>query len=378
MKLSIPQIIDKIVNLLEVQYIYLSKVKIKGEEKPFLLILWREGSSGLSNDLAPLVHRVFQEHTDVLFRTYALSFAERQLREGNLFFIDACKPENLKYSIPGQHLPTLTEGMDMQKALEVAKDRFQKEYTKAADFKEGALFYIKRENYVQAAFMLHQSIELTYRLTELLAIGKEKVCHSIANHQKYIKAFIPELGALFRPEEETALLQLLDDAYKGVRYGSDYHITPEQINEIHTKSETQLAIVKELFNTKWEACKKEAVEKKKENPTTPLKDNNEIRKKIQRLAGMKLKKLSPNSDKLYYKTDFLVNGPADVLYNAAGIMKVCIIALEYADGKFSDLIPQPHINIQTALEHALQLLPFEEIERLEEILEEHIRFSGDC
>ncbi|MGS2740179.1 hypothetical protein [Sinomicrobium sp. M5D2P17] len=54
-------------------------------------------------------------------------------------------------------------------------------------------------------------------------------------------------------------------------------------------------------------------------------------------------------------------------------MKVCIIALEYADGKFSDLIPQSHINIQTALEHALQLLPFEEIE----CLEEHIRFPDD-
>lgn len=375
MKLSVQQIIDKIVNLLEVQYIYLSKVTIKEEEKPLLLILWQEGSSGLSDDLAPLVHRVFQEHADILFRTYALSFAERQLREGNLFFIDACKPENLKYSIPGQHLPALTEGMDMGKALEVAKDRFQKEYTKVADFKEGASFYIEKQNHVQAAFMLHQSIELAYRLTELLAIGKEKVCHSIANHQKYIRAFIQELGALFHPEEETALLQLLDDAYKGVRYGSDYHITPEQIDKIQAKSEKQLTTVKELFNTKWEACKKEAIEK--ENPTTPLQDNNEIRKKIQRLAGMKLKKLSPNSDKLYYKTDFLVNGPADVLYDVAGIMKVCIIALEYADGKFSDLIPQPHINIQKALEHALQLLPFEEIECLEEILEEHIGFSGD-
>ncbi|MGS2761832.1 HEPN domain-containing protein [Sinomicrobium sp. M5D2P9] len=375
MKLSVQQIIDKIVNLLEVQYIYLSKVQVKGEEKPLLLILWKEGSSGLSDDLAPLVHRVFQEHTDVLFRTYALSFAERQLREGNLFFIDACKPENLKYSIPGQHLPTLTEGMDMQKALEVAKDRFQKEYSKAVDFKEGALFYIKKSNYTQAAFMLHQSIELAYRLTELLAIGKEKVCHSIANHQKYIRAFIPELGALFHPEEETALLQLLDDAYKGVRYGTNYQISPEQKDKIYTKSEAQLAIVKELFNTKWEACKNEAAEKKKENSSISLKGNHKIKEKIQRLTEMKLNKL--NSGKLYYKADFLVNGPADVLYDAVGIIKVCIIALEYADGKFSDLIPQPHINIQTALEHALQLFPFEEIECMEEILEEHIGVSSD-
>ncbi|MBC9794888.1 HEPN domain-containing protein [Sinomicrobium weinanense] len=378
MKLSIPQIIDKIVNLLEVQYIYRSTVEVKGEEKPLLLILWQESSSGLPDDLAPLVHQVFREHSGVLFRTYALSFAERQLREGNLFFIDACKPENLKYCIPGQHLPTLTEGMDMGKALEAAQDRFQKEYSKAAGFKEGALFYMEQQNHVQAAFMLHQSIELAYRLTELLAIGKEKVCHSIASHQKYIRAFIPELGALFHPEEETVLLQLLDDAYKGVRYGTDYYIRPEQIDKIYAKSETQLTMVKELFRTKWDACKKEAVEKKKENSSIALQDNHKIRKKIETLAKSKYYKSRPDSDKLFYKADFLVSGPANVLYDIAGIMKVCIIALGYIDGSFSSLIPQPHMNIQAALEHALQLMPFEEMECMEAILEEYIGASNDC
>mgnify|MGYP001364195133 FL=1 len=53
-------------------------------------------------------------------------------------------------------------------------------------------------------------------------------------------------------------------------------------------------------------------------------------------------------------------------------MKVCIIALEYADSSYGRLIPEPHVNIQTALEHILQLLPFEEVECLEEIIEEYI------
>lgn len=66
----------------------------------------------------------------------------------------------------------------------------------------------------------------------------------------------------------------------------------------------------------------------------------------------------------------MVLGLSDILYDIAGIMKVCIIALEYADGRFNRLIPQPHVNIQTALEHILQLLPFEEMECLEEIIKE--------
>ena len=254
---EIQEVVSRISNLPDVQYVYHSQVEIKGERKPLLLILLSEGGSGLPDDLVPLMYRLFREHTGFLFRTYALAFAERQLRLGNLFFIRTCGHANLVYSLPGLHLLPLTEGMDMDRALEVAKGRFQREYTKAVDFKEGALFYVGRGNYAQAAFMLHQAIELAYRLAEMLAIGKEKICHSIAAHQKYINPFIPELGTLFNTEKETIVLQRLDDAYKGVRYGMDYRVSPEQVQRIYAKSEIQLTIVHQLFHTGWEACKTE-------------------------------------------------------------------------------------------------------------------------
>src|SRR5690606_9094677 len=96
-----------------------------------------------------------------------------------------------------------------------------------------------------------------------------------------------------------------------------------------------------------------------------------IKAKINELVNIKLCRLSPDSDKYYYKTNFMVHELSDILYDIAGIMKVCIIALEHADSRFNRLIPQPHVNIQTALEHILQLLPFEEMECLEEIIKEN-------
>lgn len=96
-----------------------------------------------------------------------------------------------------------------------------------------------------------------------------------------------------------------------------------------------------------------------------------ILEKINELVDRKMDRLSPDSDKYYYKTEFMVTGLADTLYDIARIMKVCIIALEYADTRFGRLIPQPHVNIHTAMEHILQLLPFEEIECLEDIIKEN-------
>ena len=44
--------------------------------------------------------------------------------------------------------------------LQKTETLFKKEYTKTLDFQEGANFYIEKENYPQAAFMLHQALLL--------------------------------------------------------------------------------------------------------------------------------------------------------------------------------------------------------------------------
>jgi len=51
-----------------------------------------------------------------------------------------------------------------------------------------------------------------------------------------------------------------------------------------------------------------------------------------------------------------------------------ILACNYADGRYSRIIPQPNVNIQTALEHIYELLPFEEMECLEEIVKNYPDF----
>src|SRR5690606_34647437 len=109
----------------------------------------------------------------------------------------------------------------------------------------------------QTAFMLHQAFELAYRAAERLAMGREKVCHGIGKHQKYIFPFIPELGRVFSAKKEldVSLLHLLDMAYREVRYRA-YDVPPEHITVLQAKLEQVLAIVDNEFHTCYYSCKK--------------------------------------------------------------------------------------------------------------------------
>ncbi|MGS2762411.1 HEPN domain-containing protein [Sinomicrobium sp. M5D2P9] len=365
MKSCIEQIIHEIVPLLEVQYIYTFGVEVQGARKNCLLVIQKDADKP-KGDL-PSVSAIFAEHPQYLYRIYPESYAKAQLAQGNIFFLHACLPKHLHYSAPGAKAPGLLPAVEMKRVFDKAKTFFQKEYGKVVDFRDGARFYLEKENLPQAAFMLHQAFELAYRTVELFAMGKEKVCHSIANHQEYIRPFVRELEQLFSPEneQETPLLKLLDIAYRDVRYDRGYHISPEQIAVLQAKLEKVLALVEREFYSRFYGCKKmvEALPGKETGGNTGITD------RLKRLAKRNYQKIGKNPGRLWYKADIFIYGPADILYTVSSMLKVCVIASAYADGSFSPQIPQPNVNIQQTLELAIQLLPHDEMELFENLVE---------
>ncbi|MDT0651698.1 HEPN domain-containing protein [Autumnicola edwardsiae] len=365
MKPVTQSIIRQLIEILAIKAIYVIPFIEEAEKQLFLVI--KKGADSINNKLIS-VTEIFQEHPQFVYRIYEETYAIEQLKEGNIFFLQGFLIKYLKYGA----LKTECKDWDFKEALQKTETLFKKEYTKALDFQQGANFYIEKENYPQAAFMFHQSIELSFRTVELITMGKEKICHGITYHQKYIQNFVPELGHLFSKEneQETQLLDLLDTAYRNVRYDRDYEISLKSIKLLQNKLDKMLKIVENEFEKRHAYCKNplESTSTEKETLSDKITANPRIKYKVQEFFNRKLYKLEPGSEKLYYKAEFKINGIADVLYDIAGIMKVCIVALEYADSSYGRLIPQPHINVQTALEHILQLLPFEEVETLEEII----------
>lgn len=377
MQILVTQIVRKLTVLLDVKYIYKSGVTFKNCNTSLFILILEGNCSSLTRELSSMVAKIFQEETNFLYRIFSFEYAARQLKEENLFFVHGCSWEKQIFRNPNAEPDIFHRYQIVEKVLVNIQSGFEKECKKITSFLEGAHFFIEKDNLPQAAFMFHQYIELWFRYAALFTMGKERKSHGIKELQTYVKAFVPELGNLFDTgaEKEQSLLKLLDEAYITTRYQNNYHINKAQILSIQEKAMKTYTLVSKLFNDKMEACRKEFIETKKNDNNTSgeaMTDSQKTKCKLQELINRKLCGLNPDADKLYYKANFRVNGIADILYDIAGIMKVCIIAVEYANGSQGRLIPQPHINIQTALEHILQLLPFEEVECLEEIIEKYI------
>lgn len=365
-------IINKLKSLLELKYLY--KTTCFG--RSLFIIVLKGNCSSLTQELSAMVAKIFQEETDSLFRIFSFDYAEQQLREGNLFFVHGCKWDNVIYKNSDSELDIFHEYTADKKTLGTIEVSFQKECTKITAFIDGATFFIEKENYTQAAFMLHQYIELWYRYAALCIMGKERKSHSIKELQTYLNVFTPELGYLFdtEQEEERILLKLLDDAYVTARYGNNYHITKEQINLILKKANEVEAIISDLFYSKLEVCKKPggngeekiAVNNTKEQQVS-LSNQKEILGLFEALNAKNFSSLTPyRFKKGHYTTGIVTKGYLDTSYVISNLIKVCALALE-AGSCPTRSIPEPEFNIKEVLNYIIDIIPHKEMELLDTI-----------
>ncbi|MFI1770705.1 HEPN domain-containing protein, partial [Thalassobellus citreus] len=249
-------ILNKLKSLLEIKYIYETRIEKEDSIKPILIIILKGKCSSLTQELSAMVAKIFQEETDFLYRIFSFEYAHQQLKEENLFFVHGCTWNKLVFHNPDDELDSFHEHHIPEKTLNNMQSTFEKECHKMTVFLEGATFFIENKNLSHAAYMLHQHIELWFRFVALFIMGKERKSHSIKELQTYVKAFASELGKLFNTqiEEEQNLLKLLDDAYITTRYKNNYHINLEQIHKILEKAHKMEALATSLFKNKLNTC----------------------------------------------------------------------------------------------------------------------------
>lgn len=374
------QIINKLKSLLEIKYIYELRIEKEGFFKPILTVILKENCRELTQELSSMVAKIFENETDYLYRIFSFKYAEQQLKDENLFFVNGCLWERVISLKSDVELDVFYKYQVDKKTLSRIEANFQKEHEKMAAFMDGASFFIENENFPQAAFMLHQYIELWMRYAALFMMGKERKSHSIKELQTYIKAFTPELGNLFNTEieEEQSILKLLDDAYITTRYENNYHINLEQIHIIVDKASKIESIVTILFKTKIDAChkdlgKQEIIQESFFNEEKPSsndipKSNDElILDKIKKLCEEHYYTLKPNSHrKDVYNINLLTDGYLETSFMMANLLKVCILALE-ADYIPNHLVQQPEHNVSEVLGYILCMMPYEEMEFLDKV-----------
>src|SRR5690606_2449503 len=122
---------------------------------------------------------------------YTLDYARQEYEAGNLFFIS-------NWAL-GQAVHAKADGLDArchagpatEKLFELAISNFRNDIHKINAFRDGSDFYFQKNNYPQAAFLLHQAIELLFRTAERFLVGRSKIEHRLWEHQRYVAEFAP-------------------------------------------------------------------------------------------------------------------------------------------------------------------------------------------
>ncbi len=365
-------VVLKIFEVLDVERIYLSQ---STEENPFryrMTIITNLMPREISTQIQPVFTNIFEDYPDYKYSFFSLQYVNQELHQGNLYFHNHCQDKYLVYKDTSSNAPWVLKTLNLEKVYQKAKTRFKRDLSKIKSFKKGVKFYINRKDYPQAAFMVHQTYELTYRMLESFITGCVKICHSISNHQCYVEGYITPLRGTFSKNLETdkTLLKLLDDAYASSRYTHHYTITEQELQTLNLRLSLFIKEVIRLFNQELLKFQNEVyynatnitetncpIKKPKKNSNK----NHKKLKKIKELSKENFKLLTPIGGKseAYYLNYVRVYDYMELFSTLKSMLNVSILALE--DQKDLTLhIKNKESDVKTVLEFAKNLIPIEE------------------
>jgi uncharacterized protein len=189
--------------------------------------------------------------TEVNIIHHNIHFFNERIKESYYFFTDIAQEGVLLYDSGRYELATPGP---VTPALQARKSQEDLEYwiKKGDKFLKGFRFYLKEEDYKEAAFLLHQTTECYYSSILLVFTGYKPRGHNLKwlNNQSIIIDIRFREVFPMTTKEEKDLFQLLKKAYIDARYKKDYTINISELNYLSER----VCILGEMTK---EICKEE-------------------------------------------------------------------------------------------------------------------------
>jgi HEPN domain-containing protein len=143
----------------------------------------------------------------------------------------------------------LTQGVDITPVVKNAQAVFLNFSQHSIEYLEGARFYLSRENYKKAAFLLHQSAESILSGLFVSITGNDFSTHNICMLLQCCQSISYLLMKAFEPTSsiDRELLNLLSRGYIDTRYRPNYEINTEQVCLLFQKMELLQKLIAESF-----------------------------------------------------------------------------------------------------------------------------------
>jgi len=105
----------------------------------------------------------------------------------------------------------------------------------------------------------------------------------------------------------------------------------------------------------------------------------QIRERLNALRARKLVHLTPKTGRTgrYYEGTYRVSSYSDLMFLVTHLIKVSVLALEKNEGVAAQELPDPQYNVLQVLLHALQLIPVEELELIDDLAQLLEEVNGD-
>ncbi|OWQ98213.1 HEPN domain-containing protein [Sphingopyxis witflariensis] len=190
-------------------------------------------------------------HTPVNFIVHSLHEVNDGLSHGRVFFMEVAKDGIALYEADDRELAT-PKPKTPEQALETAREYFEEHVASAAEFLEGYKFYMGRESWKKAAFLLHQATENIYTCALLTLSFYSPYNHNIAFLRSLAEGLDRRLYGIW-PEathRERSMFQKLKEAYTKARYSKHYRISEEELAWLGERVEELGRVVHQVCSDK--------------------------------------------------------------------------------------------------------------------------------
>jgi predicted nucleotidyltransferase len=169
--------------------------------------------------------------TPVCIITHNIQYVNEMLRQGQYFFSDISKEGILIYDSKKSELEKVKKKKSPEERQKKAAKDFENWYKSANSFWISFKNAFDRDDYIHAAFQLHQVVERLYSAILLVFTTYRPKLHDIKKLGKLAAAHDPKLITVFPKgtDEEIRLFNLLKSAYVDSRYDENYNITREEL-----------------------------------------------------------------------------------------------------------------------------------------------------
>lgn len=232
MKLNTQLLVDRLVQRMDIDRIFLFQFLDEGEESPHLLLVVNPIKGVSVKNVEPIIHLCMSDMPELPFAVIWTGEWSNQLKKGSLYYAYASQQKYQLYQ-SGKKVTPIVSNKLVRSLLELSHVEYAKGKKVADDFMVACYSFRSKTDYFQATTMLHQFILLRLKgFQEMIGvtIGKSQNLEHIF---KMMRSAAPGLFKIFNYDVvNTPLLRLLDTCYVNSKKKDRIAILEEELEAL--------------------------------------------------------------------------------------------------------------------------------------------------